>query len=93
MIFYYGGLIKTQEPISILSLDKILDLIDEYILLVEAVEMQEIEYRGYIIKRDSSNVKVYDKQGNFLKQTAFSSKGAVTDMKIYIDNLIKRYGQ
>jgi len=56
-------------------------------------EMQEIEYRGYIIKRDSNNVRVYDKKGNFLKQTAFSSKGSVTDMKVYIDNLIKRYGQ
>ncbi len=55
--------------------------------------MQEIEYRGYTIKRDSNNVRVYDKKGNFLKQTAFSSKGSVTDMKVYIDNLIKRYGQ
>ena len=93
MTFCSGGLIKVQEPISLSNLDKILDLIEEYELLVEVIEVNEIEYRGYFIKKDSDNVRVYDKKGNFLKQTAFSSKGAVTDMKVYIDNLIKRFGE
>lgn len=41
MTIYYGGLIQIQEPISIKSLDFILDLIDEYIELLESCEVTE----------------------------------------------------
>ena len=41
MTLYYGGFIKSQEPISIKNLDLILDLIDEYIELAESCEVTE----------------------------------------------------
>ncbi len=60
--------------------------------------MKEIEYRGYIIKpyvennNDGlgSHSEVHDKNGNVLKKTCFP--GAISDCKVYIDKIIKRYG-
>lgn len=50
---------------------------------------QELEYRGYIIKPTPNSYEVYDKRGNYLKQTPFKSHGALTDCKHYIDKIIK----
>lgn len=53
----------------------------------------EIEYRGYILKMADDHIEVYDKDGNYLKQSTFRTHGSLSDMKSYIDNLIKRYGK
>ena len=39
--YYYGGIDRLYGEISIEAVDKILDLIDEYIFLVESLEEKE----------------------------------------------------
>lgn len=38
MRFFYGGEITTNDPIKLETLDKILDLLDEYVELVEQIK-------------------------------------------------------
>ena len=52
---------------------------------------QELEYRGYIIKSTANNYEIYDKRGNYLKQSITKSHGSLTDCKHYIDKIIKEF--
>ena len=54
---------------------------------------KDFEYRGYKVKNDKSNgfLEVYDKNCNYLFRVNSFGKGCVTEVKIRIDDLIKRY--
>ena len=51
-----------------------------------------IEYRGYTFKMEEDYISVYDKYGNYLKQSCSRSHGTLSDLKMYVDKIIKKYG-
>ncbi len=49
-----------------------------------------VNYRGYEFRILRYCIEVYDKYGNFLKRSTFRDRGSISEMKYYVDSLIKR---
>ena len=54
----------------------------------------DVEYRGYYIKNNKKDgfLEVYDKNGNYLFRQHNFNHGSFTDVKLKIDEMVKRYG-